>query len=55
MEGLNAFFILTEAPEVYNLPARPVLPQNNTGKAFLTTLGAALALGVAAIAALRGK
>jgi formate dehydrogenase iron-sulfur subunit len=55
MEGLNAFFILTEPPEVYNLPARPVLPQNKTGTAFLTTLGAALALGVAAIAALRGK
>ena len=55
MHGLNAFFILTSAPEVYNLPAKPVLPQNKTGKSFLTTLGAALALGAAAIFALREK
>jgi formate dehydrogenase iron-sulfur subunit len=53
MEGLNAFFILTAPPEVYNLPAHPTLPQDAVGKAFLSTLGAALALGVAALAALR--
>lgn len=55
MEGLNAFFILTAPSEVYNLPAQPELPQRSTFKAFLTTIGAALALGVAAAAALRGK
>lgn len=55
IEGLNAFFILTAEPEVYNLPAYPKLPQDRTGRAFLTTLGAAVALGVAAVAALRGK
>jgi formate dehydrogenase iron-sulfur subunit len=51
--GNNSFFILTAPPEVYNLPAQPKLPQANTGRAFLSTLGAALALGVAIVAALR--
>jgi formate dehydrogenase iron-sulfur subunit len=55
IEGLNAFFILTAEPEVYNLPAYPELPQDNVGRAFLTTFGAAVALGIAAIAALRGR
>jgi formate dehydrogenase iron-sulfur subunit len=55
IEGLNAFFILTAPSEVYNLPARPELPQRKTGRAFLTTFGAALLLGAAAIVSLRGK
>ena len=55
IDGLNAFFVLTAPPEVYNLPAQPVLPQRNTGRAFLSTLGAAVALGAAAVVALRGK
>ncbi|HEX9373773.1 MAG TPA: hypothetical protein VF897_22360, partial [Roseiflexaceae bacterium] len=55
IEGNNSFFILTAPPEVYNLPAEPELPQKNTGRAFLSTFGMAVALGLAAIAALRGK
>jgi formate dehydrogenase iron-sulfur subunit len=55
IEGLNAFFILTAPPEVYNLPRAPELPQRKTLPAFLTTLGAALALGAAAVLALRGR
>lgn len=55
MEGLNAFFILTAPPETYNLPAHPALPQDKTMPGFLTTLGAAVALGLAAVAALRGR
>ena len=55
MNGLNAFFILTDEPEVYNLPAYPKLPQDKTGPAFLSTLGAAIALGIAAVVTLRGK
>ncbi|MBA3944480.1 MAG: 4Fe-4S dicluster domain-containing protein [Herpetosiphonaceae bacterium] len=54
IDGNNAFFILTAEPEVYNLPAYPELPQDKVGRAFLTTFGAALALGVAAVVALRG-
>ena len=55
IEGLNSFFILTAEPEVYNLPAYPQLPQDKVGRAWLTTFGAALALGFAAVMALRGK
>lgn len=38
MDGLNAFFILTAPPEVYNLPAYPTLPQDKTLPAFLATV-----------------
>jgi formate dehydrogenase iron-sulfur subunit len=55
IEGLNAFFILTAEPEVYNLPAYPELPQDRVGRAFLTTFGAALALGAAVIASVCRK
>ncbi len=51
--GLNAMFILTAPPEVYNLPAHPTLPQRETIPSYLTTLGAAVAFGVAAFVALR--
>ncbi|MBX6754241.1 MAG: 4Fe-4S dicluster domain-containing protein [Thermorudis peleae] len=54
IEGLNAFFILTAPPEVYNLPAQPELPQRRVLPAFLSTAAAALALGLAAWRALRG-
>ncbi|MCM8746220.1 4Fe-4S dicluster domain-containing protein [Thermomicrobium sp. CFH 73360] len=47
--GLNAFFILTAPPEVYNLPAAPELPQRRVLPAFLTTALAALVLGVATL------
>ena len=53
IDGLNAFFVLTAPPEVYNLPARPELPQSKNGRAWLVTLGAAVAFGMAAVAALR--
>ena len=55
IDGLNAFFILTDEPEVYNLPAQPQLPQARVGRAFLATLAAAVGLGAAAIAALRER
>jgi formate dehydrogenase iron-sulfur subunit len=55
VDGLNCFFILTAEPEVYNLPAYPELPQDKVGRAWLSSLGAALAFGVAAAAALRGR
>ncbi len=55
IEGLNAFFVLTAPPEVYYLPAKPVLPQNRTGRAFLSTLITAIALGAAAVGALRDR
>jgi len=53
--GLNAFFILTDEPEVYNLPARPKLPQDETLPGLLSTLGAALLLGAGLIFSFRKR
>ena len=50
---LNASFILTAPPEVYNLPRHPELPQRKTIPGFLATAGAALLIGVTALLALR--
>jgi formate dehydrogenase iron-sulfur subunit len=55
IDGLNAFFILTAPPEVYNLPAQPELPQDKTIPAALSTIGAALAFGLAAFVSLRKR
>jgi formate dehydrogenase iron-sulfur subunit len=55
MDGLNALFVLTAPPEVYNLPATPRLPQRQTFRAFASTLAFALGLGLAAAIALRGE
>ncbi len=55
IEGLNAFFVLTAPPEVYNLPARPELPQRKTIPSYLTTIGTVVAFGVAAFFSLRER
>jgi len=55
IEGLHAMFVLTAPPEVYNLPSHPELPQRKVLPALLSTAGMALALGVAAARALRGR
>ncbi|MBX5444088.1 4Fe-4S dicluster domain-containing protein [Sphaerobacter sp.] len=55
IEGLNAFFILTAPPEVYNLPAQPELPQRKTIPASVSTALAAVAFAVGAILSLRRK
>jgi formate dehydrogenase iron-sulfur subunit len=55
IDGLNAFFILTAPPEVYNLPSQPELPQRKTFPASWSTIAAALALGAAALWALRDE
>jgi formate dehydrogenase iron-sulfur subunit len=55
IEGLNAFFILTAEPEVYNLPSHPELPQRKVLPSFVSTAGMAVALGIAAVWALRGR
>jgi formate dehydrogenase iron-sulfur subunit len=52
MKYLNAFFLLTDRPEAYNLPAAPTRPSNRIAPALtagLTTLGA---LALAAVALL---
>jgi len=47
-EGLNAFFLLTDRPEVYNLPPDPVVPTKKARRSW--TALAAAAVGMAALA-----
>ncbi len=47
-EGLNAFFLLVDKPEVYNLPPDPVVPTKKAAQSW-RAMGLA-ALGVAAAA-----
>ena len=42
---LNAFFLLVDRPEVYNLPEKPRLPQAQVGASYLVTAAAALVFG----------
>jgi len=43
---LNAFFLLTERPQAYNLPSRPVLPSTHQPAAYAS---AAIAAGILAV------
>jgi formate dehydrogenase iron-sulfur subunit len=45
--GLNAFFLLADKPETYNLPPNPVVPTRRVGKSWLS-MGAAV-VGLAAL------
>ncbi|MCC6314987.1 MAG: 4Fe-4S dicluster domain-containing protein [Thermomicrobiales bacterium] len=53
--GLNALFVLNDAPETFNLPAAPDLPQRIVPRAFAATAAAALVLCAAAIAAMQER
>jgi formate dehydrogenase iron-sulfur subunit len=44
---LNAFFLLVDKPEVYNLPEKPHLPQAQTVPAYIATAVAGAVMGVA--------
>ncbi len=48
IESLNAFFLLLDKPEVYNLPAAPTLPQARTPRGLFTGMVTMALLGVAA-------
>jgi formate dehydrogenase iron-sulfur subunit len=52
---LNAFFLLTERPEAYNLPPRPVLPSTHQPAGYLSGALAAAAMGLVAAFILRRK
>jgi formate dehydrogenase iron-sulfur subunit len=46
-DGLNAFFLLVDQPEVYNLPPDPVTPTKNVGEGWLALAGATAIMAVA--------
>ena len=48
IEDLHAFFLLTERPEVYNLPAAPTLPSTRVLPGFISGLAAMAGLALAA-------
>jgi formate dehydrogenase iron-sulfur subunit len=50
---LNAFFLLTDRPEAYNLPERPVLPSTRQGAGYTAAAIAAGALAIAGFAIFR--
>jgi formate dehydrogenase iron-sulfur subunit len=52
-EGLNAFFLLVDEPEVYNLPPDPVVPTKKVGQSWAAMALAALGMAAAALAAAR--
>ncbi|MDQ2992942.1 MAG: 4Fe-4S dicluster domain-containing protein, partial [Candidatus Eremiobacteraeota bacterium] len=52
---LNAFFLLTDRPEVYNLPTAPVLPSTRQPAGYAAAAGTALALAVAGWAIFRSR
>jgi formate dehydrogenase iron-sulfur subunit len=55
--GLNAFFLLMDKPETYNLPdaRNAVLPQRNNLGGYLGLLGTAVLAAVGAVVALRER
>ncbi|MFN2543375.1 MAG: 4Fe-4S dicluster domain-containing protein [Actinomycetota bacterium] len=50
-EGLNAFFLLVDEPEVYNLPPDPVAPTKKIGESWRSMFAAAGAMVALAVAA----
>ena len=52
---LNAFFLLTERPESYNLPSRPVLPSTHQPAGYASAAIAAIALAIAGSVLFRSR
>jgi len=53
-EGLNAFFLLVDKPEAYNLPPDPVVPTRKVRRSWVSLAGAAVAMAALAVAAVTG-
>ena len=49
--GLNAFFLLVDKPEVYNLPPNPVAPAKQAAPAWASMGLAVLGMAAAAVGA----
>jgi len=50
-EGLNAFFLLVDKPEVYNLPPDPVVPTKRVEQSWVSMGWGVLAMAAAAVSA----
>ena len=48
-EGLNAFFLLVDKPEVYNLPPNPVVPTKKGKDAWFSMAAAAAGMALVAL------
>ncbi len=55
LKRLNAFFLLTDAPEVYNLPTAPTRASNRVAPALSAGLIAIAGMAVAAVAICAGR
>ena len=53
--GLNAFFLLLGKPSKYGLPEQPKLPQRNVFLDSVFSIGSAVAVGLGALLAFRGR
>jgi len=53
-DGLGAFFLLADDPEVYNLPPDPYAPARKAGRAWAAAGVAALGMALAALGAAAG-
>jgi formate dehydrogenase iron-sulfur subunit len=54
LERLNAFFLLTQKPEVYNLPAAPSRPARRAPRGFAAGIATVLGLALCAAGLLAG-
>jgi formate dehydrogenase iron-sulfur subunit len=54
-DGLNAFFLLVDQPEVYNLPPDPVAPRKTVGRSWRSMIAASVALAVTAAVSVMGR
>ncbi len=52
---LNAFFLLTDRPETYNLPAAPTRPSNRVAPSLMTGLATIAGLALTAAALFAGS
>jgi formate dehydrogenase iron-sulfur subunit len=52
---LNAFFLLTDRPETYNLPSAPTRPANRVRPSFVSGIATVVALALGALAIFSGR
>ena len=55
LAALREMGLLTDTPEVYNLPSNPVAPSKTHGRAWKSMAAAGLAMAVAAFSATGGQ